>query len=160
VTLKVDGTPAARIDAGPETANDANGAVPIVVVDSHALLAFLRGEAGAEQVAALLESARRGRVRAIMPTLTLGEVAYVTERRSGLRAAHAALAAIDQLPIEVLAVDRVVALSAAHLKAAQGLHYVDATVAALASVEGGAVLTGDQDFAAIEAEVPVEWLPA
>jgi predicted nucleic acid-binding protein len=133
--------------------------VPTIVIDSHALLAFLRGEEGAERVAAHMEDARAGKVRAVMSTVNLGEVAYVTERRLGLRAAQAALAAIDQLPIEILPVDRAMALSAAHFKAVHGLPCIDALVATLAESEGGTVLTGDRDFAAIEAVVPVEWLP-
>ncbi len=130
------------------------------MIDSHALIAFLKGEVGAERVASFLKAAGEGKVRALMSTVNLGEVAYVTERRLGLRPAQAVLAAIDQLPIEILPVDRSVALSAAHLKAVHKLPYVDALVAALAQLHEGAVLTGDRDFAAVEAVVGVEWLPA
>ena len=131
-----------------------------LVIDSHALIAFLKGEVGAERVASFLKAACEGKVRAVMSTVSLGEVAYVTERRLGLHPAQAVLAAIDQLPIEILPVDRSVALSAAHLKAVHKLPYVDALVAALAQLHEGAVLTGDRDFAAVEAVVGVEWLPA
>jgi predicted nucleic acid-binding protein len=130
-----------------------------MALDSHALVAFLGDEAGAERVAALFESAQEGGVRVIMSTINLGEVAYVTERREGLTRAQAVLSAIDQLPLEILPVDRSVALSAAHLKAAHGLPYVDAVVAAIAQAYGGAVLTGDRDFTAVEAGMPIEWLP-
>lgn len=129
------------------------------VIDSHALIAFLQGEVGAERVAAFLAAAREGKVRALMSTVSLGEVAYITERRLGLHRAQAALAAIEQLPIEILAVDRSVALSAAHLKAIHKLPYVDALVAAVAQLHEGTVLTGDRDFAAVEVVVRVEWLP-
>ena len=129
------------------------------VIDSHALIAFLQGEVGAERVATLLAAAREGKVRALMSTVNLGEVAYITERRLGLHRAQAALAAIEQLPIEILAVDRSVALSAAHLKAIHKLPYVDALVAAVAQLHEGTVLTGDRDFAAVEVVVRVEWLP-
>jgi predicted nucleic acid-binding protein len=134
--------------------------VQTIVIDSHALLAFLGGEGGAERVAVFLRSAREGKLRAVMSTVNLGEVAYVTERRLDLRSAQAALAAIDQLPIEILPVDQAVALIAAHLKAVHKLPYIDASVAALAHSEAGTVLTGDRDFTAIEHLIPVEWLPA
>ena len=131
-----------------------------LVIDSHALIAFLKGEVGAERVAGFLKAAGEGKVRAVMSTVNLGEVAYVTERRLGLPRTQAALAAIDQLPVEILPVDRRAALAAAHLKAVHKLPYVDALVAALAQLHGGAVLTGDRDFAAVEAAVEVEWLSA
>ncbi len=130
-----------------------------LVIDSHALIAFLGGEVGAERVATLLQAAREGKVRALMSTVNLGEVAYVAERRLGLRSAQAALAAIDQLPIEIIDVDRSVALCAAHFKAVYKLPYLDALVAAVARLHAGTVLTGDKDFTALEAVVPVEWLP-
>jgi ribonuclease VapC len=133
--------------------------VETLIIDSHALIAFLQGEVGAERVASLLGGAREGKVRALMSTVNLGEVAYVTERLLGLRSAQAALAAIDQLPVEILDVDRSVALHAAHFKALYKLPYVDALVAAVARLYGGTVLTGDRDFTAVEAVVSVEWLP-
>lgn len=134
--------------------------VQTIVIDSHAFIAFLGGEVGATHVAGVLAAARERKVRALMSTVNLGEVVYVTERRLGLRPAQAVLAAIDQLPIEILPADRAMALSAAHLKAVHRLPYVDAFVAALAQSQGGTVLTGDRDFAAVEHVIPIEWLLA
>lgn len=71
-----------------------------------------------------------------------GEVLYQRERRGGLPAVLQATAIIDNLPIEVVDVGR-------------GLTFV----AALSAREPVAVVTGDPEFAALEGQIRVEWLP-
>ena len=67
--------------------------------------------------------------------------------------------AVDQLPIEVVEVDRSLALSAARLKAGAGVGYDDCFVGALAQHLGGTIVTGDSDFRRIEDVLPIKWLP-
>jgi len=128
------------------------------VLDSFALTALFQEEPGAAKVQKLLEGARGDEHELHMSVVNLGEVAYTVENRRGLEASQEALAAVDQLPIEIVDVDRALALSAARLKAASGIGYADCFVAALAQRLDAAVVTGDLDFRQVEHLVAVEWL--
>jgi ribonuclease VapC len=75
-----------------------------------------------------------------------------------LQAAQEALSAIDQAAIQIVDVDRTLALMATRLKAITGMGYADCFAAALAQRLGAAVLTGDPDFQRLEGAVAVEWL--
>ena len=132
---------------------------PVTVLDSYAVLALFEAEAGADQVQAVLGDADQGRVRVCMSEINLGEVLYIVERERGLPAAQRALAAIEQLPIELLEATRERILQAANVKATANLSYADAFAAGAASELDGSVLTGDPEFAEIEHEISVTWLP-
>ena len=128
------------------------------VLDSFALMALFQEEPGAAKVQELLASAGEGEHELYMSVVNLGEVVYTVENRRGLEASQEALAAADQLLIEVVEVDRPLALSAARLKAASGVGYPDCFVVALAQRLDAAVVTGDPDFRQVEHLVAVEWL--
>jgi len=135
---------------------------PLYVLDSFALMALFQEEPGAAKVQELLAAAREGEHELYMSVVHLGEVVYTVENRRGLETSQEVLAAIDQLPIEIVEVDRPLALSAARLKAASGIGYADCFVAALAQRLGAAVVTGDADFRKLEDTVlpgRIEWLP-
>ena len=83
---------------------------------------------------------------------------YRTERRYGLERAEEVLAKIDEYPLEIVGVDRDLALAAAHLKARHGMGYVDCMAAAFAHHLGATLVTGDTDFRKVEGIVSVEWL--
>jgi predicted nucleic acid-binding protein len=131
-----------------------------IVLDSFALLAFFRGEPGAQQVAGLLETAQRGEPRLAMSVVNLAEVIYRTERERGLQRAQEALAKVLEYPVELFDVDLELALAAAHFKASQSIALADCLAAALAQRLDAAVLTGDPDFQRLEGAVPIEWLAA
>jgi uncharacterized protein with PIN domain len=128
------------------------------VLDSFALMALLQDEPGAERVQALLEGAGRGEHELYMSVVSLGEVMYTIEDRRGVEAAQQTLAFIDQSPVQLMDVDRPLALAAARLKAVTGIGYADCFVAASAQLLDSTVVTGDLDFRHTEGEVAVEWL--
>ena len=68
------------------------------------------------------------------------------------------LAAIDQLPIELIEADRPLTLTAAHIKANFPLSYADAFATALGQQEDACILTGDPEFAQVSSLVEIEWL--
>jgi len=129
------------------------------VLDSFALLAYFRAEPGGARVQELLEAAAAGAVLLLLSLINYGEVAYMAERKAGLRAAETALAVLDQLPIDVVAPDRALTLAAARLKATHSLSYADAFAAALAQDHGAPIVTGDPEFQSLKGLVQVEWLP-
>ena len=136
-----------------------NADQPVYVFDSHAVLAYLGGEPGCEQVRAILTTAAEGSCRVAMSVINLGEIAYIVERERGLAQAQAALAALALFPIEIVPATRDMVLSAAHVKASHPIAYADAFAVAAALKLGGTVVTGDPEFAAAEGLIRVEWLP-
>lgn len=132
----------------------------VYVLDSFALLAYFEDEVGGHRVKAVLAQAAKHRVEVCVSVVNYGEVVYITEREHGLRAAHKLIAALDQLPITVVDVDRRSALAAAHVKAKYPLSYADAFAVALAQARRATVLTADPEFRAVEPLVLIEWLPA
>lgn len=131
-----------------------------VVLDSHAVLAFLRGEASARRVAQVLESGEPW-----MTLVNLGEVAYIVERERGKTAADDVFANLlvperaEGVAVRWLPIDSVLVRRAASLKAIGGLSYADCFAAAAADILSCAVLTGDHEFEVVEkAGIRVEWL--
>jgi len=131
---------------------------PLFVLDSFALLAFFQAEPSGLRVRELLDQAGRGEVSLAITTVNLGEVAYRTERRYGLKRAQGVLAKIEEYAPAVIDVNRELALAAAHLKAQHHMSYADCLAAALAQRLDAAVVTGDPDFRQVEHLVAVEWL--
>ncbi len=128
------------------------------VLDSFAVLAYLGDEAGAAEVAEILEAAAKVRAQVWMCVINLGEVLYTVEREAGLEAAQRAAAIVDQLPVRVVEADRSLTFAAAHVKANHTLAYADAFAVALAREMHGQVVTGDPEFRQVESLVRVRWI--
>jgi ribonuclease VapC len=132
--------------------------LPVFVLDTFALLAYLQDEAGASRVETLLENAGRGKSRVCISLINLGEMLYIVERREGVAKAQDVLALVQQLPLEVLPADEHSVFSAAHIKATHALSYADAFVVACAIQENAVVLTSDPEFESVAPLIAVEWL--
>jgi PIN domain nuclease of toxin-antitoxin system len=131
-----------------------------VVLDAHAVLAFLGQEPGWTEVE---EALRAG--EPWMTLVNLGEVAYVLERTSGQGAADEVWANLRAerrpggVPIRWLEVDDDLVRRAAAIKARGGISYPDAFAAGAASTLGCPVLTGDPEFRVVEElGISVRWL--
>jgi PIN domain nuclease of toxin-antitoxin system len=132
-----------------------------LVLDSHAILAFLEGEPEGQRVADVLTNGEPW-----MTLVNLGEAVYIVERNRGTAAAddvYALLLAAERpgggVPIRWLPVDPALVRRAASLKAVGGLSYADCFAAAAAATLGCPVLTGDPEFSAAErAGIRVAWL--
>jgi len=133
-----------------------------VVLDAYAVLAFLDDEPGAVAVAEVLRSGEPW-----MTLVNLGEVMYIVERERGVEAADEVWANLraQERPgagqsIRWLDVDEVLVRAAAKIKAGGGISYADSFAAAAAGILGCPVLTGDPEFAVVEAAgIVVHWLP-
>ena len=131
------------------------------VLDSFALLAYLEGETGMPRVQELLEAAGAGTHNVYLSLINLGEVLYITEREQALVKAQQTLAAIDQLPLQVVPVSRSTVLAAAHIKARYSVSYADTFAVVTAQDYDAILVTGDPEFKPIANDglVQVEWLP-
>jgi ribonuclease VapC len=122
------------------------------------MLALMRLEPGADQVTALLREAEQETTRVFMSLISLGEMAYIVERRWGKARLRDFLAYINAVPIEIAPVNQDRVLAAAHVKAHRSISYADAFAVALAQELGATVVTGDPEFRSVEALISVQWL--
>ena len=129
------------------------------VLDSFAMLALLGREPGSQEVAKLLRKAQGEETRVLMTWVNAGEVAYIVERRWGMERLYTALAVMEATALEVVSVERELALMAAHIKAEHAVAYADAFAAALAQQYAAKLVTGDPEFKLLEGVLDIHWLP-
>ena len=129
-----------------------------VVLDSHALLTFLRDEAGAETVGQLLEKAEQRGQPVHMTEVNYAEVQYIIRRKDG-EAAWAAIAReLQAVPIDFHPATRALANLAADFKTRFKVSLADAFAAALAKEKKAELVTGDPEFKPLEKEIKINWL--
>jgi len=128
------------------------------VLDSFALLAFLRGEAGDEKVAALLEQCALRGQRLHMTEVNYAEVQYIVIRKDGLERWQEIARELPALPIAFHSATRALADLAAGIKTRYSLSLADAFAAALAKERKAELVTGDREFKALEKEIKINWL--
>ena len=131
---------------------------PRYVLDSFALLGYLRDGPVAEQVEALLGDAAQGHTELYMSTISLGEISYILERRRGAVACQEALERLEVFPIQLQEATLERVMAAARLKARYTISYADAFAVALAQELGAPVATGDPEFEQVESLIDVLWL--
>ncbi len=78
----------------------------VIVLDTWAMLAYLKEEPAAQQVRQLLRRARRRKVLVLFSLINYGECMYVIERGEGIGRAEDVATVIDELPLLVVAADR------------------------------------------------------
>ena len=130
------------------------------MLDSWALLAFFQDERGADAVEQLLAKAESGRLRLLLCVVNWGEIYYSTMRKVSREAAEQTVAAIAEMPIEIVSVaeDLVLVRQAAIFKATKRLSYADAFAGALAKLKNAELITGDREFKELDGEIKIAWL--
>jgi ribonuclease VapC len=128
------------------------------VLDSYALLTFLRGEPGEDQVAALLEKAGDRDAPLHMSEVNYAEVKYMVVRKDGAERWAQVARELPTLPIEFHPADRRLADLAADFKARYRLSLAVAFAAALAKGKNTGLVTGDAEFKPLEKEIKIAWL--
>jgi ribonuclease VapC len=128
------------------------------VLDSHALLAFLRGEPGEDRVAHLLEKAGIRDTPLLMTEVNYAEVKYTIIRKDGPERWEEIARELPAMPIEFRVADRALSDAAADFKARFKLSLADAFAAALAKERKAELVTGDPEFKTLEKEIKIAWL--
>jgi ribonuclease VapC len=112
-----------------------------VVLDSWAVIAYLRDEVGAAgAVAELLD-----RERPLISWINLGEVHYILRRRHGADAATETSRDLRDV-LDAWLPDEALVLEAARIKADHAMSYADAFAAALAVAHGATLWSGDPEL--------------
>ncbi len=121
-------------------------------------MAFFNGEPAAPRVRDRFAQAMESGVLLALCVVNWGEVVYQFERSGGTAAAVSVIRDIDNLPVEVVPVDRSLTCLAASFKARGGLSYADAFAAALARERNAGLLTGDPELKSLDKEIKILWL--
>jgi predicted nucleic acid-binding protein len=129
-----------------------------LVLDSFALLSLFHRERGWQRVQGALYDQARAGTRALLNWINWGELFYVVRRRAGAEGAREMLQRLEQLPVELVAVDLALVRAAAEIKSEHSVSYADAFCVATAQRVGGTVMTSDPEFRAVEHLVKVQWL--
>ena len=133
--------------------------MPGCVLDSFALIAYFRDEAGADEIEALLHKAAREHEPLHMTEVNYAEVQYIIIRRNGLTGWETVADRLVALPIRFHPVTRELADIAARFKASHPISLADAFAAALAKTRNTELVTGDRDFKAVEGDLrKIRWL--
>lgn len=128
------------------------------VLDSHALLALLRDEPGAETVATILEKAGQRDQPVHMTEVNYAEVQYIIRRKDGDDAWETIAGELVAAPIQFHPADRRLADLAADFKARFKMSLADSFAAALAKEKKAELVTGDPEFKALQKEIKIAWL--
>jgi PIN domain nuclease of toxin-antitoxin system len=129
-----------------------------LVLDSHALLSYLEGEAGADFVANALGMAEQKSLGCFLTIVNWGEVYYSLLRSKGERRAQEATHIIDQLPVEIVNMDLNLVQRASRFRERFRLPNGLCFAASLADSRACPVLTGDPLFRKLSEDVQILWL--
>lgn len=128
------------------------------VLDASAVLALFFGEPGMEMVRDLLQQAAEADRPLLIGAINWAEVLYKVEGKQGRTGVETACRFERTTPLEVVALDRELAETAAGLKTAHNLGLADACAAALAKHCKAVLVTGDKEFKAVEGQIKIGWL--
>ena len=128
------------------------------VFDSYAVLGLFFEEPCAQRVEALLAEASAASQPVQMTAVNWAEVLYRMERQRGDEGLATAKRFGATMPLEVVPADLGLAELAAAYKATNKLSLADAFAAALAKQKKAELVTGDNEFKAVEGEIKIEWL--
>lgn len=129
-----------------------------LLFDSHTLLKLFQKEAGHEQVAQLLEQARRMRTKKLLCAINLGEIIYITKRVYDDQKKIEVLAHIERLDFTVLPAPNSLIFQAAEYKAEHSISYADCFALAAAIDQKASIVTGDPEFKKVEHLVNIVWI--
>ncbi len=126
------------------------------LIDSFALLAYLKRENNYAKVAHLLSSEED---QLLMNDINIGETFYILARERGLdKAEYFINAVLPNLPITKIGNTLMEVIDAAKIKAQYPISYADCFAVATAIRERAVIITGDPDFKFVEKKVKIDWL--
>lgn len=129
-----------------------------IVLDSWAIMSYLQGEPSAEKVADIIADAHEDNVPLLMSIVNAGEVWYIIARRTSEADADRSMRELKQLGIKLVDADWDIAHDAGRFKAKHRMSFADCFAAALAKQRNAHLVTGDQEFKQVEADVIIIWL--
>lgn len=131
----------------------------VTLLDSFALLAYLKKEKSYQKVKDILASHEEGKEDLLMNGINIGEVYYILARERSLDAAEYFLHDILQaLAIKITPNSLSDVIEAAKIKVQFPIAYADAFAVATAIKHDATLVTGDPDFKQVEHLIKIDWL--
>jgi len=128
------------------------------LLDSFAILAYLKKENNYEKVVKLLSSDDAGG-SVIMNEINVGECYYIIARARGAEEAdYFVNTVLPNLPVKVISNSLKNIIEASKIKAKYPLSYADCLAVATAMREKAMILTGDPEFKKVKDIVDIIWL--
>ena len=131
------------------------------VLDSWALMAFFEDEPSGEEVERMLLQAETGKHKLLLSAVNWGEIYYAVMRATSQETAEEKVREIAGMSIEIVPVkeDLELVRQAAIFKARHKLSYADCFATALAFLRHAELVTGDEEFKAVEDDLKgIIWL--
>lgn len=126
------------------------------LLDTYALLAYLKEEPKHEKVKDLLSSTD---VLLLMNEINIGETFYILARERGLEKASYFIDTImPNLPIDRKGNAFPEVIEAAKIKSQYAISYADCFAVATALKEEASLVTGDPEFKKVEKILKIDWL--
>jgi predicted nucleic acid-binding protein len=129
-----------------------------LVLDTYALMAYLRREPGHADVRRLLQETLEGRHQTSMSVINLGELFYMQYRKSTPAQAYRAMQFVRRAGIRVETATNERVMNAARLKATVAISYADAFAASLAQELDAVLVTGDPEYKPLADSLRIHWL--
>ena len=129
------------------------------VLDTFAILTYMKEEPGWQKVRDLLWDAYKKKTQIFLNYVNLGELYYIIYRENGAVIADNALTMVKLWPLKFVSVKEDLAIVAGRMKAENKISYADAYVVATALVKKAKIVTGDREFKSVEELVDIFWLP-
>jgi len=122
------------------------------LLDTKALIAFFNNENGAENVEKILSDIDENKVEGFVSAITLTEIYYLYSRRSGESFAKKRIEQIKLSNLKMIVIDEAIAIKAGEYKI-KAIPIADALIAASAYFVGAKVVTDDEHFEKLNAQV-------
>ena len=128
----------------------------MTVLDSSALLAYLRGEEKGEWVKELLGEQSSEEI--LMSVVNWMEVLYILGRELGWEETVSRLVSVRGSLLTLVEVDERTAELAAKFKIGGKIALADCFAAALANIRDAVLVTADKEFKQFEKQIKIKWL--
>ena len=128
------------------------------VLDTWAVIAFLEDEPSGEQVEELIATAHEEQIPIYMSVINVGEVWYTIAREVSEQEANSSIKSLRDLRIQFENADWVITQEAARFKSKHKMSYADAFAAALAKIKKADLVTGDNEFKALDGDIRISWV--
>jgi ribonuclease VapC len=130
----------------------------VLVLDSWAVIAFFEDEPGGKKIADLIANAHEDGIPVYMTVVNVGEVWYITAREISEEAANNIVKELNGLRIEFMDANWEITQEAARFKSKNRMSYADCYAAALTKLKKGVLVTGDNEFRALDDQIGIQWV--
>lgn len=129
-----------------------------LVLDSWAVIAFFEDEPSGKKIADLIANAQEDGIPVYMTVVNVGEVWYITAREISEEAANNIVKELNGLRIEFMDANWEITQEAARFKSKNRMSYADCYAAALTKLKKGVLVTGDNEFRALDDQIGIHWV--